>query len=187
MSRPPCVVSCLSSVNRPHYILIALPNVPRVLSIGETDTALNYINGKAENKSEARVKMSTKYELLSTNGSVNASGDDALIQLQPTNAYAVGGGGAAAGKRAASLGDTAFLGSGEDSPSYRVLAELLTSDYRLTSARELNIIQAKATRMQNLCSCICCFCGVRTFEVKNGCIRSVQTNPLSNRECARGH
>jgi hypothetical protein len=99
--------------------------------------------------------------------------DDKLIQLQPTTSLAEsstrGGNGGVQQTQSSLYQD---LANGEGSPAYRVLANLLTDEFRLQHAGQLNIITSNASRASNVCtgSCCCCF-GVRTFNVADGCIR----------------
>jgi len=59
----------------------------------------------------------------------------------------------------------------EDSAAYQAIAHLLVTKYRKRSADDLDIIRGNSSRCVNLFAKVGCLCGVRTFDVPNGCLR----------------
>merc|ERR1711988_327132 len=66
------------------------------------------------------------------------------------------------------LARPAIVGGGEASPAYQCVEHLLTTKYRLASARDINALNPNATRGGNLLRCWMRPFGVRTFDVSQG-------------------
>merc|ERR1711988_1986749 len=66
------------------------------------------------------------------------------------------------------LARPAIVGGGEASPAYQCVEHLLTTKYRLASARDINALNPNATRGGNLLRCWMRPFGVRTFDVSHG-------------------
>merc|ERR1711998_18861 len=66
------------------------------------------------------------------------------------------------------LANPAIISGGEASPAYQCVEHLLTTKYRLASARDINSLHPNATRGGNLLRCWMRPFGVRTFDVSQG-------------------
>merc|ERR1711988_618624 len=66
------------------------------------------------------------------------------------------------------LARPAIVGGGEASLAYQCVEHLLTTKYRLASARDINALNPNATRGGNLLRCWMRPFGVRTFDVSQG-------------------
>lgn len=113
--------------------------------------------------------MASKRELQSllggdedvNNFSINTGGHPPVVTAQPLNNSTFNASGASAL---------------EDSPAYHVLQSLLTTEYRLRSATDLNLGKANSTP---LCNCVTNLCilprlCIKTFSVPNGNVRPAE-------------